>query len=73
MKERILELLGDNHTTPCVFNNELPVEAIYTWENDVFCLNMGEDFPFDELSQREKEKIECAIEHKEYVEDESFQ
>lgn len=74
MKEKILELLGSNHTTPCVFNDEsLATQAIYTYRKDVFCLQWGSDFPFDDLTKEEQTEIANAIENKEYIKNKSFQ
>lgn len=73
MKEQIIEILGKNHTTPCVFTNDFEVAAIYTYKNDVFCLNMGSDFEFDALSDKVKNKIVSEIVKGNYKKDKSFQ
>lgn len=73
MKQQILEILGNNHTTPCVFINKQEVEAIYTYKNDVYCLEMGKDFPFDDVHERGQKKILNAVINKEYKKDKTFQ
>ena len=73
MKQKILEILGKNHTTPCVFTNKQEVEAIYTYKNDIYCLGMGEDFPFDDVSDKGQKNILDAIVNKEYKKDKTFQ
>lgn len=73
-KKDILNRLGKNHTTPCVFDKDWKfVEAIYTYKNDVYCLSMGEDFPFDDLSDREQSIVFQEITNGRYVLDETFQ
>jgi len=74
IKEQILKILGENHTTPCVFNNEYQeVRAIYTYKNNVYCLNQGRDFEFDEVSLKGQQKILQAIEKTEFRKDKTFQ
>jgi len=72
MKEKILEILGNNHTTPCVFTSKQDVEAIYTYKNDIYCIDLGLDFPFDALYENEQKNILDAIINKEYKKDETF-
>ena len=67
MKERILKVLGNNHTTPCEFNNQITgVTAIYTYKKDIFCLFMGDDFPFDALEDNIQSKACEEIEKGKY-------
>lgn len=65
IKSEILKILGKNHITPCVMENQ-ETEAIYTYKNNVYCLNMGRDFEFDNLSNKGKENILIAIKNKKY-------
>ena len=72
-KKEILEILGRNHTTPCVFDDWSIVQALYTYRGDVYCLNNGEDFCFDDLKNKQKIKISEMIKTKKFVKNKSFQ
>lgn len=73
-KEEIISILGDDHTTPAVFNTTtLETSAIYTYENDVFCLKNGWDFPFDDLSPKAQIDILTELKAKAFVFDNTFQ
>ena len=62
MEKDILNKLGQNHTTACVFNNDLKfVGAIYSYKNEVFCLHMGSDFPFSDLTPKQQAIVKNEI------------
>lgn len=57
----------------CVLNDEtLATQAIYTYKKNVFCLHCGCDFPFDDLTERQQNKIVKIIENKEYIKNKTF-
>lgn len=78
MKKQILNILGDNHTTPAVFNKgTLETRAVYTYKGDVFCLggpgNEGMDFPFDDLSPKGQSDVVKELVAKSFVFDDTCQ
>lgn len=73
MKQEIINILGTNNTTPAVFDQDLEVSAIYTYKGDVFCLNDGRDFEFNEVSTKGQADILGAIKSKRFKFDKSFQ
>lgn len=55
MKNRIIEILGKNHTTPVeflLFCHE--IRGIYTYKNDIYVLKNGEDVSFSEFELEEQ-------------------
>lgn len=74
MEIRIIEILGENNTTPAVFTGDIEeVSAVYTYEGEVFCLHDGMDFPLEDLSEFVQEQILEALENNEYRFDDTFQ
>ena len=78
IKQQIIDIFGDNHTTPAMFNKDtLETRAIYTWRDDVFCLggpgNEGMDFPFDDISPKGQADILKELKAKAFVLNDAFQ
>lgn len=73
IQDEIISILGKNATDPCVFNDNLRVEAIYTWKNGVYCLDKGMDFPLEDIDEKCQIDILDAIKNKKYIVDETFQ
>lgn len=70
MEEKIIEILGSDHTDPISFNdvklyNE--VYGLYTFEGKVNCLKAGMDIYFDELPEEEQIKVFNLFESKNWV------
>jgi hypothetical protein len=73
IQQQIIEILGLNATDLAVFNENLEVDAIYTWKGDIYCLHRGLDFPFEDLTQRGQKDLLQAVKTKNYVVDKTFQ
>lgn len=73
IKDELISILGEDATDPCVFVENLQVEAIYTWKGDIYCLDKGMDFSIDSLEKESQIDILNAIKNKKYIVDETFQ
>lgn len=76
MKNKIIELLGENHTTTIEFtsvNNYEEVYGLYTYKNDVYVLQGGQDIPFDELIEKEQKTVLSMVESKKWKLNKSLQ
>lgn len=74
MKKEIIKLLGKNHTDPVVFEKDgIEIGAIYTYKGDIFCLEGGMDFPFEDVSKDGQLEIFTEIKANRYRVDNSFQ
>lgn len=67
MKNDIISILGRNHKTPIVFNSKQETDAIYTYKGEIYCLKMGRDYEFDELTQKGKDDILKALKEKDFI------
>jgi hypothetical protein len=73
IKEELISILGKNSTHPCVFNENLEVDAIYTYKGNVYCLDKGMDFPIENVTNECQVDILDAIKSKKFIVDKTFQ
>jgi len=73
ISEEILSILGDNAIHPVVFEENLEVDAIYTYRGEVYCLDSGMDFALSEVTNEGQEYILEAVKNKKYIIDKTFQ
>jgi len=76
MKEKIIEILGKNHTTPIQFNavkNYTEVYGLYTYRNGVYVFKEGMDIDFADLTPKEQTKVFEMVESKKWVLNKSLQ
>lgn len=72
--KEIVDILGKNHKTPAVFKDEsMPVQAIYTFKEHVYCITYGEDISLNEYDDKSKAIILKAIQSKAYELNKFFQ
>jgi hypothetical protein len=57
MKEQIIEILGQNHTTPIQFDEVNGFYGLYTYKSGVYVFNEGEDIDYDNIDDSDKNKI----------------
>lgn len=70
MEEKIIAILGGNHTDPISFNDvELysEVYGLYTYKGKACCLKAGMDIDFDKLPEEEQNKVLKLVESKNWV------
>lgn len=74
MKKEIIKILGENHTDPVVFEKTgMEVSAIYTYDGDIYCLEGGRDFPFEDVSINGQLDILTEIKANRYIVDNTYQ
>lgn len=76
MKEKIIEILGKNHTTPIQFNavkTYTEVYGLYTYRNDVYVFKEGMDTPFEDLTSKEQKTVFDMVISKNWVKNKSLQ
>jgi len=75
MKE-LIEKFGKNHTDPAVVifgDKYVDAYGIYTFKGEVFCINEGMDFPFEDLEKEKQTKIISAIKENKFEINPAFQ
>jgi hypothetical protein len=70
MEEKIISLLGNNHTKPISFNDVKLYEEVYglyTYKGKAYCLKAGMDIDFGELPGEEQNKVLKLVESKNWI------
>ena len=57
MKEKIIEVLGHDHTTPIQFDEINGFYGLYTYKNGVYVFKCGEDIDYEDIDDSDKNKI----------------
>lgn len=76
IQKDILQLMADKGigTSTAVFNTPTKnVQAIYKHRKEIFCLNAGEDYPFEDLNSDEQVSILERIKNDKFTISRSFQ
>jgi hypothetical protein len=70
MVEKIISILGNNHTKPIRFNDVKLYEEVYglyTFKGKACCLKAGMDINFEELPEEEQNKVLKLVESKNWI------
>jgi hypothetical protein len=73
MKDKIIEILGQNHTTPIQFDEINGFYGLYTYRNGVYVFKEGEDIDYDDIDNSDKNKILKAVLSKKWKLNKSLQ
>jgi hypothetical protein len=70
MKYEVLKLLKESGTTPAVIDGG--ERGVYFFEGDVFVLQHGEDFPFDDLDEEQQTHLLNELKEGRFVLEDSY-
>lgn len=73
MKHQIIDLLGKNHTTPIQFDSINGFYGLYTFKGGVYVFKEGDDFDYEDLSEKEQKKILKVVLSKDWKLNKSLQ
>ena len=73
MKDKIIEILGQNHTTPIQFDEINGFYGLYTYRNGVYVFKEGEDIDYNDIDSSDKNKILKAVLSKKWKLNKSLQ